>query len=54
MSQALPPAAIRSMPPTPCSASWRLLFKFISDAQLERGERSLAGYKVVYLPSANT
>ncbi len=31
------------------AGSW---FKFISDAQLERGERSLAGYRVVYLPLA--
>jgi hypothetical protein len=29
--------------------SW---FKFVSDAQLERGESSLKGYKVVYLPLA--
>jgi hypothetical protein len=32
------------------AGSW---FKFISDAQLERGERSLTGYKAVYLPLAN-
>ncbi len=31
------------------TGSW---FKFISDAQVERGERSLSGYKVVYLPLA--
>ena len=31
------------------AGSW---FKFVSDAQLERGERSLAGYKAVYLPLA--
>ena len=31
------------------AGSW---FKFVSDAQLERGERSLTGYKAVYLPLA--
>ena len=31
------------------AGSW---FQFISDAQLERGERSLSGYKAVYLPLA--
>ncbi len=31
------------------AGSW---FKFVSDAQLERGERTLVGYKVVYLPLA--
>jgi uncharacterized membrane protein len=31
------------------AGSW---FKFVSDAQLERGERSLSGYKAVYLPLA--
>ena len=31
------------------AGSW---FKFISDAQLERGEASLRGYKAVYLPLA--
>ncbi len=29
------------------AGSW---FKFVSDAQLERGERSLKGFRVVYLP----
>jgi hypothetical protein len=31
------------------AGSW---FKFVSDAQLERGERSLTDYKAVYLPLA--
>ena len=31
------------------AGSW---FKFVSDAQLERGERNLTGYKAVYLPLA--
>jgi uncharacterized membrane protein len=31
------------------AGSW---FQFVSDAQLERGERNLSGYKVVYLPLA--
>jgi len=31
------------------AGSW---FKFVSDAQLERGERSLTGYRAVYLPLA--
>ena len=31
------------------AGSW---FQFVSDAQLERGERRLRGYKVVYLPLA--
>ncbi len=31
------------------AGSW---FKFVSDAQVERGEAKLAGYKVVYLPLA--
>jgi len=31
------------------AGSW---FRFVSDAQLERGERTLAGYKAVYLPLA--
>jgi hypothetical protein len=31
------------------AGSW---FSFVSDAQLERGERSLAGYRAVYLPLA--
>ena len=31
------------------AGSW---FDFVSDAQLERGEKSLAGYKVVHLPVA--
>jgi hypothetical protein len=31
------------------AGSW---FTFVSDAQLERGERSLTGYKAVYLPLA--
>ena len=31
------------------AGSW---FQFVSDAQLERGERSLNGYKAVYLPLA--
>jgi hypothetical protein len=31
------------------AGSW---FKFVSDTQLERGERTLADYKVVYLPLA--
>jgi hypothetical protein len=31
------------------AGSW---FKFVSDAQLERGEASLSGYRVVYLPLA--
>jgi hypothetical protein len=31
------------------AGSW---FKFISDAQLERGDAKLSGYKVVYLPRA--
>jgi hypothetical protein len=31
------------------AGSW---FDFLSDAQLERGEKSLAGYKAVYLPIA--
>ena len=31
------------------AGSW---FKFVSDAQLERGERSLKGYRAVYLPLA--
>jgi hypothetical protein len=31
------------------AGSW---FKFVSDAQLERGERNLSGYKAVYLPLA--
>jgi Carbohydrate binding domain len=31
------------------AGSW---FQFVSDAQLERGERSLSGYKAVYLPLA--
>ena len=31
------------------AGSW---FKFVSDAQLERGEASLTGYKAVYLPLA--
>src|SRR5512136_1110618 len=31
------------------AGSW---FKFVSDAQLERGERSLKGFRAVYLPLA--